>query len=406
MNAIQKNKRSPKIGLLILAYIAFIALGMPDGLLGVAWPSIRSGFGVALDSVGIMLPIATAGYMTSSFLSGPLISRWGVGKVLTVSCILTGTTLITYTLVPEFWMMAVMGVVAGLGAGAIDAGLNNYVAHNYNEGLMQWLHASYGVGITCGPVIMTIALTTWNSWRLGYRVVGIFQFVMALCFLITLPIWAKVEAMKEGALEQVNAPAKVAMKHTMGSPRSWFSALLFFLYVGAEVSFGTWTYSLLVESRQIDPGLAGIVAGSYWATFTIGRIIAGLYAKKVGVNSLVQWSLIAAIVGAGLLIWNPATWANLLAVAIIGLAIAPIFPSFISGTSQRVGEAHTSNTIGMQMAASGLGTAIIPSLLGVLAARFSLEVMPICMTVVLLLLIFLYRFLMQKQSIIHKEIAK
>ncbi len=147
----------PKISLVILAFIAFIALGMPDGLLGVAWPSIRTSFSVPLDAIGMFLPVTVAGYLTSSFLSGPLISRWGIGKVLTASCALTGLALVGYTLVPVWWMMVMLGILAGLGAGAIDAGINSYVAAHFGEGLMQWLHASYGIGITLGPIIMTIA---------------------------------------------------------------------------------------------------------------------------------------------------------------------------------------------------------------------------------------------------------
>ena len=395
----QSLNKVPKLGLLVLAYIAFIALGMPDGLLGVAWPSIQKSFGVALDAVGVLMPISVAGYMTSSFCSGPLIQRFGVGKILTISCVLTGTALISYTLVPAFWMMAVLGVLGGLGAGAIDAGLNNYVAAHYNESLMQWLHASYGVGVTCGPVIMTIALSTWNSWHIGYRIVGVFQFVMALAFFITLPMWVKNQSQKGDAPAEVKPAVKVSMLSTMKQPRAWLSAALFFTYVGAEVSFGTWTYSLLVVSRQVNPEMAGIVAGSYWATFTIGRIIAGLYAKKVGVHTLAQCSLAAAILGAVLLLWNPAEWTNLLAVAIIGLAIAPIFPAFISGTGSRVGSNHAGNTIGMQMAASGLGTAVIPSLLGVLAVTFSLEVMPLCMVIDFVILFVLYRVSMKTKSV-------
>ena len=160
------------------------------------------------------------------------------------------------------------------------------------------------------------------------------------------------------------------------------SALLFFLYCGAEVSLGTWTYSLLIESRGIAPAVAGLWAGSYWATFTVGRVVAGLYAKRVGVNLMVLGGLVGAFCGALLLVWNPSQSANLLAVALIGFSIAPIFPALMSGTSQRVGAHFAANTIGLQMAATGLGTAVIPSLVGVLARQISLEIVPICMAVV------------------------
>lgn len=403
MKIVEKIKRYPKIGLVILAYVAFIALGMPDGLLGVAWPSIRAGFNVPLDALGLLLPVSTAGYLTSSFLSGPLISRWGVGKVLTVSCFLTGMALIGYTLVPLWWMMVALGVLAGLGAGAIDAGLNSYVAAHFGEGLMQWLHASYGVGVTLGPVIMTISLATWSSWRVGYRMVGGFQWFMAVCFLLTIAMWSNSRAEKSDEPRRLT-DYKTPMWETMKQPRAWLSAFLFFTYVGAEVSLGTWTYSLLVESRGISPEVAGLFAGSYWAAFTIGRVIAGLFARRVGVHLMVQGSLVLAVLGSILLLWNPADWTNLAAVGLIGLAIAPIFPALMSGTSERVGIHQAANTIGMQMAASGLGTAIIPGLLGVLADQITLEVVPFCILGIFLVLFLVYRLSLGKKQI-QKETA-
>ena len=390
MITLTKIRQYPRIGLVILAYIAFISLGMPDGLLGVAWPSIRSSFAIPLDAIGMLLVAVVAGYMTSSFLSGPLITRLGVGRVLAASCALTGLGLIGYTLVPQWWMMVLLGVVAGLGAGAIDAGLNTYVASHFGEGLMQWLHASYGIGVTLGPIIMTIALTSLNSWHVGYRVVGSFQLALAACFVLTLAMWDHNHVSVESEGQKKLTDYKTPMGETLRQPRVWLSALLFFLYVGGEVSLGTWTYSLLIESRGIDPAVAGLWAGSYWATFTVGRVVAGLYAKRAGVNLLILGGLAGALLGAALLFWNPSEVANLLAVAFIGFSIAPIFPAMMSGTSSRVGAHFAANTIGLQMAATGLGTAVIPSLLGILARQASLEVIPICLVVVFAGLLGLY----------------
>jgi fucose permease len=398
LNIWTKVKTHPKIGLIILSYIAFVSLGMPDGLLGVAWPSIRTGVSSPLDAVGMLLTTAVAGYMTSSFLSGPLVSRMGVGRVLAVSCAMTGLGLIGYTLVPEWWMMVVLGVFAGLGAGAIDAGLNTYVATHFGEGLMQWLHASYGIGVTLGPILMTIALTALNSWRIGYRVVGGFQLLLASCFVLTLAMWDKKETPVQSEEPKRLTDYKTSMGETLRQPQMWLGMLLFFLYVGAEVSFGTWTYSLLVESRGISPAAAGLWAGSYWATFTIGRVAAGLFAKRIGVNNLVLGGLTGALLGAALLAWNPSELANLLAVALIGFSVAPIFPAFMSGTSKRVGARFAANTIGMQMAATGLGTAVIPSLMGVLARQFSLEVIPVCMAIVFAGLLGLYTLAIRSGS--------
>ena len=385
-----KIKSYPKIGLSLLAYIAFIALGMPDGLLGVAWPSIRTDFSIPLDAVGVLLIASVTGYTTAGFLSGPLIARVGVGKVLVASCAITGLGLIGYTLVPVWGMMAALGVAAGLGAGAIDAGLNTYVAAHFGEGLMQWLHASYGVGVTLGPIIMTIALTSYNSWRLGYRVVGGFQLLLAACFVLTLAMWGRKEAASGSEEPKRLTDYKTPMLETMRQPQVWLSVLLFFLYVGAESSLGIWTYSLLTESRGIAPAVAGLWAGSYWATFTIGRVVAGLYAKRIGVNMLSLGGLTGALLGALLLLWNPSQVANVLAVALIGFSIAPIFPAFMSGTSKRVGEHFAANTIGLQMASAGLATAVIPGLLGVLAKRTSLEVVPVGMLIIFAALLGVY----------------
>ncbi|MCC6397572.1 MAG: MFS transporter [Bacteroidetes bacterium] len=372
-------RKHPKMTLVVLAFIAFISLGMPDGLLGVAWPSIRASFSIPLDAVGWLLATGVVGYLVSSFLSGPLTARFGVGKVLAASCAMTGASLIGYTLVPGWWMMVLLGVVVGLGAGAIDAGLNAYVASHFGERLMQWLHASYGIGATLGPFIMTATLTLLHSWRTGYDVVGSFQLALAACFVMTLPIWNREQAIDGGVQPKRLTDYKTPLSETLRQPRVWLGMLLFFVYTGSEVALGTWAYTLLVESRGIHAEVAGLWVGSYWATFTVGRFVAGVYAKRTGVNLLVTGSLIAALLGAVLLWWNPVSVANLVAVAMIGFAIAPIFPAMMSGTSRRVGLRFAANTIGTQIAAGGLGSATIPSVVGILARRTSLEAIPVCL---------------------------
>ena len=382
MNFLTKVKQYPRIGLVILSFIAFVALGMPDGLLGVAWPSIRSGFSIPLDALGVYLGAVVIGYMTSSFFSGPIVTRIGVGRVLAISCTLTGVALIGYTFVPTWSMMVLLGVVAGLGAGAIDAGLNTYVAAHFSEGLMQWLHASWGIGITLGPIIMTLGLGATNTWHTGYRIVGGFQLFLAACFVLTLPMWTDNNKATAHDEPKKLTDYKTPMSETLRQPIVWISIFLFFMYVGAEGALGTWIYTLLTESRGIAPTVAGFWAGSYWGTFTIGRIIAGLFAKRIGINKLVNGGLIGALIGAVLLVWNPSETVNLLAVAIIGFSIAPIFPAMMSGTSSRVGDHYAANTIGMQMTATGLGTVVIPGLMGVLARQVSLEVIPVMLLAV------------------------
>mgnify|MGYP000876576038 FL=1 len=381
----------PKIALIVLAFVAFIALGMPDGVLGVAWPSIRADFGIPLDSMGVLLLAAVSGYLVSSFSSGYLIARLGVGLVLAASCALTGTGLIGYTLAPTWWLMVLLGIAAGLGAGAIDAGLNTYAATHFSERVMQWLHASYGIGVTLGPIIMTVALTALNSWRFGYIVVGGFQLLLAACFLVTMSRWTQIKTDPEIDQPKKLTDYRTPFRETLRHASVWLSALLFLLYTGSEVTVGVWAYTLLTEARGISPAAAGLVTGSYWATFTVGRIVAGIFAKRLGIHALIQSGLSGALLGAILLWWNPLEAINLAAVALIGFAVAPIFPALVSGTSQRVGARFAANTIGMQMAAASLGTALIPGLVGILARQISLEVIPLCLLILFASLFAVYR---------------
>lgn len=391
-------KEHSHIVLIIMAYVAFIALGMPDGLLGVAWPSIRTSFSVPLDSVGLLLSAAVVGYLISSISSGPLVTRFGVGNILAWSCALTGAGLIGYALVPYWWMVILLGIVAGLGAGAIDAGLNSYAAANFNDGLMQWLHASYGIGITLGPIIMTSTLTIMNSWRVGYIIVGGFQILLSICFVLMLPMWNQKKDNNKNDGSKLLTDYKTPLGETFRQPRVWLSIVIFFLYTGSEMSLGIWAYIFLIDSRGINPDLAGLLVGSYWAAFTIGRIFAGIIAKLIGMNRLMTYSLITAFLGAVLLWWNPLKIISLSTIPLIGLAIAPIFPALVSRTSERVGIRFSANTIGMQMAAGGLGTAIVPSIVGILAHRISLEFIPICMMILFIVLLGLHLFSVKSLS--------
>ena len=390
MTAITKTPARSKLGLIVLAYIAFISLGMPDGLFGVAWPSIREDFLLRLDSVGAFFFAGTAGYMLSSFFSGKIIKRLGVGGTLAASCALTASALLGYTLVPSWWMMVSLAVASGLGAGAIDAGLNTYVASHFGEGLMQWLHASYGFGVTLGPIIMTTGLNVFNSWRLGYQVVGAAQLLLAASFLLTIRMWQNGGVPHAPEQERHLMDYHTPFGETLRQPVVWLNLLMFFLYTGAEFSFGSWTYSLLTLSRNVPVEVAGLWAGSYWATFTIGRVMAGLLTRRFGMANLLKAGFFAALGGSLLLWWDPFPQASIVAVSIIGFALAPIFPGLVSGTSARVGEHHAANTIGMQIAAAGFGGAVVPSLAGVLAQNISLEAIPVYLVGVFSLLIVLY----------------
>ena len=381
------NARRPRLhdaaGLIVLAFIAFISLGLPDGLLGVAWPSVRDGFGLPLDALGALLVAVNAGYLVSSFGSGYAISRLGVGRLLAVSCAVTGIGLIGYTLVAAWWMMVALGLLAGLGAGAIDGGLNTFVAAHFGERLMQWLHASWGVGITLGPFIMTLGLERFHSWRWGYVAVGASQIALGAYFALTASRWQS-PTRPPPATETPNSPdpqpllePAAAFRETLANPRVWMSLTLFLVYTGIEATLGYWTYTLLTESRGISAQTAGFWTGGYWATFTVGRILAGLFSRRLGGDALIRTCLAGATAGSAILAWNPTPGSSLAGVVILGFAIAPVFPGLVSGTRARVGRRHEANTIGMQIGIAGLGAALVPALAGVLARHTSIEVIPV-----------------------------
>lgn len=384
------QKAESKIGIILLAFIAFVSLGLPEGLLGVAWPSIRESFSRPLDSLGVLLLAIMAGYLTSSFFCGRLIARLGVGRLLAVSCAATGAGLIGYTLAPTWWMIVATGVVTGLGAGAIDASLNTYIAANFGKGLMQWLHASWGIGITTGPVIMTAGISHFDSWRWGYALVGAAQLTLAACFALTRSLWRQKELYKTSETNRWLVDDQTPSLETLRQPAVRVSLLFFFLTTGIEATLGNWAYTLLTESRGIPPQAAGLWTGSYWAAFTVSRVLAGLYARRIGIHTLIRGSLLTAFGGVMLLWWNPTAVIGLSGVVIIGFAIAPVFPSLVSGTSGRVGPHHAANTIGMQIGAAGLGAAILPGIGGILARRTSLEVIPVYLSILVVALFGLY----------------
>ena len=385
----EKKRVHHGIILLVLSYIAFISLGLPDGLHGVAWPGIRESFGLPIDAIGLVLVSGTIGYSLSGFFSGATVRILGVGGLLAVSCLLTSAAQFFYSFTPLWPLFVGSAFIGGVGAGAIDAGVNNYVEKHYSERLMQWLHASFGIGITTGPLIMTAGIHMTGQWRYGYLAVCIFQALMALLFFATRNLWDKKADSQSG--DENHHASDASMKETMKQSGAWLSMALFFLYVGSEIGFGLWIYSLLTESRGVAPAVAGFITGSYWAMFTLGRFTAGLYTRKLTSRQLLYISIALALTGTAIMALFRSAAGSVTGVALVGFAIAPIFPALMSDTENRVGRSHVANTIGMQISASGIGAAVVPSLAGVFARVFGLEVIsPYLMTSFVLLLVCLF----------------
>ena len=373
------------LGLIVISFIAFISLGLPDGLLGVAWPGIRRHFELPVDALGMVLIFGTAGYMLSSFFSGVLMRRLGIGGLLSLSCAATASTLLVYAVTPVWWLFVIFAAVGGLGAGAIDAGINTFVAKHHSTRMMQWLHASFGVGVTLGPIIMTLGISMTSRWQSGYIVVAIAQGALAAIFFATKGLWRGVSVSSETEAHPTERDA--SLLETLRTLPALLSMLMFFIYTGVEIGLGLWAFSLLTESRGISPQIAGFITGSYWAMFTLGRILAGWYTRRLDVRALIYLSASLALLGDGLVLLNAGQWPTLFGIALAGFAVAPIFPGLVSDTVNRVGPRHQANTIGMQIAAAGLGGAAVPSIAGVLARIYGLEVVPLYLLIAILLLL-------------------
>jgi len=391
MTSATKRSASIKLYLLLLAYIAFASLGLPDGMLGVAWPSIRAGFALPLDALGFLLVATTVGYLVSSFFIGRLIKQFGIGALMVFSCLASAAALFGYTVAPAWAILVALGVLAGFGAGVLDAGLNTYMAAEYNESQMQWLHASFGIGATLGPILITASLALFVSWRPGYLLAAAIKLILAAAFFFTRSAWQQPQSATAPAnAEQGLMDYRTSLTATLRQPLTWVSIAMFLLYTGAELTLGNWTYTVLTEGRGISPQLAGLWAGGFWATFTVGRVLAGLYAHRVRLNQLLGGAMSLALAGALLFLWNPLAVVSVAGVFITGFAMAPIFPGLVSSTSRRVGPAHAANTIGIQLSAAALGGALLPSLAGAVAQRVSLEAIPLLLAVSLLGLLALF----------------
>jgi fucose permease len=391
-------------GLLLtgLAYVGFISLGLPDGLNGVAWPSIRASFHLPLDALGTLLVVYTVGYLLSSFHSGRLLTRMNVGMLLALSCLATGTSLAGYALAPEWWVLVTFGMLAGLGAGAIDAGLNTFAATHFSARTVSWLHACYGLGATSGPALMTCVLSAGRPWRWGYALVGFGQLALAVCFSLTRRQWSNGSAAQDASTpEPVRAASNIS---TLRLPVVWLSIAVFFVYTGIEAAAGAWAYSLFTEARAVPAGTAGMWVSAYWGTFTVGRLVSGLMAGFTSTPRLLRLCLIGIALGAAMIWLNFASLLSFLGLALMGLSSAPIFPSLIAATPERLGRAHTANGVGFQIAAAVLGQSLLPGLVGLLAGRLGLEVAGPALLAAALLLLALFEALMGTSPKVVREV--
>ncbi|WP_338786379.1 MFS transporter [Metabacillus sp. FJAT-53654] len=371
--------------LLVIIYLAFISLGLPDSLLGVAWPVMQSDYGAPLETAGFLFMTIAGGTIISSLASGKILKRFGTGKVTFVSVLMTAGALLGFYFAPSVVWLFVCTIPLGLGAGAVDAGLNDYVATHYKAHHMSWLHCFWGVGATFGPIIMAQFISGQNFWRDGYFAISGIQFALVIILFLTLPLWNRVTKNSNIPFNDDTEDSKAVISDEDAIDvkplqiKGVKMALVSFLfYCGVESTVGLWGSSFLVNVRELPAAVAAGWVSFYYAGITIGRFITGFITFKVSNLILIRTGQIIALAGAILLFLPLPTTFSLVGFIMIGLGLAPIFPCMLHETPSRFGKKHSQTIMGYQMAVAYTGSTFIPPLIGFIASHSTIGIFPVC----------------------------
>lgn len=357
--------------LLPIIYLGFISLGLPDGTMGVAWPRMHQSLDLPIGLAGPLLLVGTLLSGISSFSSGAIIRRFKTGPVVLVSCLMTGSALLIISQAQSLVWLMVAAAPLGFGAGAVDAGLNGYVARHYSGRHMNWLHACWGVGATCGPLIITLFLGTDAGWRGGYLTIACIQLALTVVFLVTLPMWDAVPLRTfEAHAADVSGPVPTLPAN---SAAGWISAALFTFYVAVETTTGLWASSILAVGRGLPVREAGLCATSYYLSITTGRVLVGFVVDRWGNRRLVTLGTVCALVGA--LVFTQATTTPLaiFSLVLMGLGFAPVYPGLMHEVPRRFAPSAVQTVIGRQSGAAYIGGALLPAISGWIAEQVSLD---------------------------------
>lgn len=367
--------------LLVLIYIAFISLGLPDSLLGSGWPVMYGELNVPVSFMGIVSMVISGGTIVSSLLSDRLTKKFGTPAVTVFSVFLTVIALFGFSFSDRFWMLIVFAVPYGLGAGAIDAALNNYVALHYKSKHMSWLHCFWGVGTIVSPFVMGYALTNL-TWQGGYRIVGLIQLAIVLLLVVTLPVW---KVNKKTQLQEQKSVGLIGALKIKGVP---FLLIGFFAYCAAEATAMQWASTYFVEVRGLAAERAAFFASLFYIGITVGRFINGFVTEKLGDRKMIIIGTCILICGiVSLMIPVTSEIVAIVGFIVIGLGCAPVYPCIIHSTPNNFGAENSGAIIGIQMASAYIGSTFIPPLFGLLGHAVGFEIMPIYLLVFVLLMI-------------------
>lgn len=371
--------------LLIVIYISFISLGLPDSLLGSSWPILHADLSVPISYAGIISMIVSGGTIISSFFSEKIIRKLGTGPVTAISVLMTAGALLGFSYAPSFIWFCVLAIPLGLGAGSVDAGLNNFVALHYKARHMSWLHCFWGIGATLGPVIMSFYLNKGGQWHLGYRTIGIIQVVLVVLLFLTLPLWKNIKGGVESVEENEHKSLKlVEILKIKGAKTAFIS---FFCYCALEATTGLWGSSYLVFERGVNGEVAAKWISLFFLGITIGRFVSGFATMKFNNQTMIRIG--EALIVAGIVVLFIPSNNNLLQVAffLIGMGCAPIYPCMLHETPNRFSKSLSASLMGIQMACAYVGSTFMPPLFGAISGAISLSLFPIFLLIILILMI-------------------
>ena len=380
--------------LLALIYISFISLGLPDALLGAAWPVMHREFGVSVSLAGVISVTISAGTVVSSLLSDRLTLKLGSGKVTAVSVGMTALALWGFSRSTEFWHLLIWAIPYGLGAGSVDASLNNYVAVHYASRHMSWLHCMWGLGASVGPYVLSKALTAGMTWNRGYSGIAVFQLCLTAVLFLSLPLWRK---RSPDASEKNGASrAPLSLREILSIPGAKEVLIAFFCYCAAEQTSILWGSTYLVRHRGMAEETAAGFGSLFLVGITVGRFLNGFLTYKLSDKSLIRLGQGIMILGVLAMILPLRAQGALTGLLLIGLGCAPIYPCVIHSTPAHFGEENSQAVIGVQMAAAYIGVCVMPPLFGLLARLVSISLLPAYIGAITALMIFMCERLNRK----------
>lgn len=368
--------------LLVIIYIAFISLGLPDAILGSAWPMIHQDLNVPISYAGVVTMIVAGGTIVSSLFSGKFIRKFGTGKVTAFSVFLTATALLGIYFSPSFIWICLLGIPLGLGAGAVDSALNNFVALHYEAKHMNWLHCFWGIGATSGPFIMSMYLLKENGWRMGYLAIGIIQAVLVVCLFISLPLWKKFEVKSDE--DEKSQSNEVKVSTLIRLPGAKPALISFFCYCAAELTTGLWASSFLVVNNGLSAELAAKWVSLYYLGITVGRFLSGFITIKLSNKQMIRAGQVICIIGALLLMVPVFKNIQLVGLILIGLGCAPIYPAMLHETPNRFGKELSQGIMGIQMATAYVGSTFVPPMFGALSQISGFSILPYFLLVLII----------------------